>query len=191
MHEFRHDVFVRRLAWSLPMLDGAECDQYDHAGTRYFVASDEHGHVVACTRLLPTTARYMLPELFPQLLGDTVAPNDPSVWELSRFASNCYGSNGRVLSLAQSTLDLLHTVLSFARQNSIVRLALVTSIAIERLVLRAGFATHRIAAPKLIKNAPCVAIFIEVPESDSNTPIERLDDRSAQTSFNATARTMA
>lgn len=168
MHEFRREVFVNRLGWSLPMMNGMERDQYDNETAMYFVACDEHERVTACARLLPTTASYMLPELFPQLLGGNPAPRDPAIWELSRFATSVRETReGRVLSLSKPTLDLLDSVLEFARRRGAARLALVTSIAIERLMLRAGINAHRIGPPANIDGTLCVALFIEVaPEQE-------------------------
>jgi acyl homoserine lactone synthase len=163
MHEFRHEIFVSRLRWSLPMRDGIECDQYDNEHTVYFVVSDDEANITACARLLPTTVPYMLAEIFPQLLGEHPVPHDPAVWELSRFATSIRKSGaGRVLSLSQPTLDLLESVLEFARRNDIERLALVTSVAIERLLLRAGFNVHRVAAPASTTEGLVVALYIEV-----------------------------
>jgi acyl homoserine lactone synthase len=163
MHEFRRDVFVKRLGWSLPMIDGVEQDEYDTADAKYVVLHNDTGHVIACARLVPTTHPYMLPELFPQLLGDNQAPRDASVWELSRFATSVRETReGCVLSLSKPTLDFLETILAFARKHRVARLVLVTSIGIERLMLRAGVPAHRIAPPARVDRDLWVALFIEV-----------------------------
>jgi len=163
MHEFRHEVFVGRLGWSLPLVNGVERDQYDTSDAKYVVISDSAERVTACARLLPTTRSYMLPDLFPQLLGGGQAPRAGDIWELSRFATSVRKTReGRVLSLAKPTLELLELVLDFARQHDVKRLLLVTSIGIERLMLRAGVAAHRLAAPALVDGNLCVALVIEV-----------------------------
>jgi N-acyl-L-homoserine lactone synthetase len=164
MHEFRHDIFVKRLGWSLPLVAGVERDEYDTEEAAYLVVRDESDRVTACARLLPTLGRYMLPELFPQLLGGRPEPRSAAVWELSRFAANVRETGeGRVLSLSKPTLDLLEQVFGFAREKHISRLLLVTSVSIERLMLRAGVAAHRISHPATVDGKLCVALFIEVP----------------------------
>lgn len=164
MHEFRREVFVKRLGWSLRLIDGVERDEYDTAEAKYLVVSDGERRVTACARLLPTTKPYMLPELFPQLLGGCAPPSDPALWELSRFATSVRETrDGRVLSLSQPTLDLLDLVFDFACQHGVARLILVTSIGIERLMLRAGVAAHRLAPPAMVDGSLCVALFLEVP----------------------------
>lgn len=163
MHEFRHEIFVKRLGWALPAMSGAERDQYDTPAAKYVVVCDAAGRITASARLLPTVGRYMLPELFPELLGSCDAPKDPAVWELSRFATSVRETReGRVLSLSKPTLDLLEQVLDFARRHSVERLILVTSLGIERLMLRTGISAHRIGPPAKIDGTLTVALFIEV-----------------------------
>ena len=167
MHSFRHEVFVKRLKWSLPLINGLEQDQYDTPVAKYVVISDGADRVTACARLLPTTGSYMLPELFPQLLGEDPVPRDPAIWELSRFATSVRETReGRVLSLSKPTLELLDLIFDFARQHGIARLVFVTSVQVERLMLRAGIPVHRIAAPALVDGGLSVALFIEVGQSE-------------------------
>jgi acyl homoserine lactone synthase len=169
MHEFRHEVFVRRLGWSLPLVNGIERDQYDTPDAKYVVISESEGRVTACARLLPTTRSYMLPELFPQLLGSAQTPRADDIWELSRFATSVRETaDRRVMSLAKPTLELLAVVCDYAREHKVKRLLLVTSIAIERLMLRAGIGAHRLAAPAMVDGNLCVALVIEVsPPAES------------------------
>ncbi len=163
MHEFRHDVFVGRLKWSLPMVNGVERDQYDTPGAKYVVLSDDSGRVTASARLLPSTEAYMLPDLFPQLLGGRETPRAPGVWELSRFAATVRETGAaRILSLSQPTLDFLDLVLIFARRHQVERLIFVTSVGIERLMRRAGLTVERVAPPATVDGHLCVALFIDV-----------------------------
>ena len=173
MHAFRHEVFIRRLGWSLPLVEKIERDQYDHEDAVYLMACDTESRVTACARLIPTTGAYMLPDVFPELLGGAAAPRDPAVWELSRFATNVRATHeGRVLSLSQPTLDLLNSVFSFARQRRIKQLVLVTSVAIERLMIRAGLDAHRMGAPAQVFGTLCVALVLEVGESEEQQHVK-------------------
>jgi N-acyl-L-homoserine lactone synthetase len=172
MHEFRHEVFIRRLGWSLPLVEKIERDQYDHEDAVYIMACDTESHITACARLVPTTGAYMLPDVFPELLGGEAAPRDSAVWELSRFATNVRATHeGRVLSLSQPTLDLLDSVFSFARRCQIKQLVLVTSVAIERLMIRTGLDAHRIGPPAQVFGTLCVALILEVGASEEKQHI--------------------
>jgi acyl homoserine lactone synthase len=163
MHMFRHEIFVKRLKWSLPLIDGVERDEYDTPDAKYVVISDGQDRVTACARLLPTTSAYMLPELFPQLLGEAPPPRDPAIWELSRFAVSVRETReGRVLAVSDRSLELLDLVYGFARRHAIQRLIFVTSIQIERLMLRAGMPVHRIGPPARVDGHLSVALFIEI-----------------------------
>jgi N-acyl-L-homoserine lactone synthetase len=166
MHEFRHDVFVRRLGWSLPLIDQTERDQYDHEQTLYVTISDPAGRVTASARLLPTTGRYMLPELFPQLLGGRGAPRDAGIWELSRFATYMREGEGRMLTCSKTSLGLFKAVLAFGREHDIERFLFVTCIAVERLMLRHGFDANRIAKPALVGDSWCVALMLETAAAE-------------------------
>jgi acyl homoserine lactone synthase len=171
MHEFRHEIFVRRLGWSLPMIEGIERDEYDNDNTVYFVVQDALGKVTACTRLLPTVTPCMLHDLFGELLGGNPPPHDPLIWELSRFATNVRKSgDGRALALSEPTLQLLRAVLRFAGRQSVERLVLVTSVAIERLLIRSGFPVHRVAAPCRMPDGLLVALFIDVEPAQGEEP---------------------
>jgi N-acyl-L-homoserine lactone synthetase len=147
------------------MLEGIERDEYDNDNTIYFVVQDAIGNVTACTRLLPTVTPCMLHHLFGELLGDNPPPRDPRVWELSRFATSVRKSgDGRALALSEPTLQLLREVLHFAGRHGVERLVLVTSVAIERLLIRSGFPVHRVAAPCRMPDGLFVALFIDVEE---------------------------
>lgn len=164
LHEFRHEVFVQRLGWRLPLVDGSECDQYDLPDTMYVMECDADGRVRACTRLLRTTGSYMLPEVFEQLLGAASPPRDAKIWELSRLAVSVRATGtGRALSFSSATLHLLNVVRDFVAQHDVERVVMVTTLAIERLILRSGLQVSRVAAPANVCGKICVAIFIEVP----------------------------
>ena len=182
MHQFRYEIFVRRLGWALPLAGGIERDEYDTDEAIYVLARDMTGRITACARLLPTTTRCMLSDLFGVLLGGKTVPSDPAMWELSRFATSVRKTGeGRVLSLSQPTMDLLDAILQYARKHGTERLILVTSVAIERLMLRAGYDTHRLAAPARVDGNLCVALIIEVPAECSGAEPELYQEIESRT----------
>ena len=85
--QYRHRVFVERLGWQLQGEPGIEFDAFDRPDTVYVIARGEHGRIVGCSRLLPTTAPYLLSHVFPELLEGCPPPGSPQIWELSRFAA--------------------------------------------------------------------------------------------------------
>lgn len=85
MHADRKRVFVDRLKWDIPHDGTLETDQYDTAAADYLILQDrETGAHAASVRLLPTTGRHMLADVFPFLCEDTV-PRGPHIREISRL----------------------------------------------------------------------------------------------------------
>ena len=94
--EARKDIFVDRLKWHVPNVDGMEFDQYDTPFCRWVVLH-EFGKVIGGVRLLPTTAKcgvytYMLKDAQSGDLEDIPsdvlffrAPVEDGIWEASRF----------------------------------------------------------------------------------------------------------
>jgi len=165
VERYRYKVFVEMLGWELDTPPGLERDQFDHAGTLYLAARDEHQNVVGTARLLPTTSRYLLGDVFPELMGGAAPPNDAEVWELSRFAAVDFSAPNRG-ALGQFSspvaVGLLEKAIEVAGRQGAKRLITVSPLGIERLLRREGFLAHRVAPPKIIDGHPIFACWIEV-----------------------------
>ena len=80
----RKRVFVDRLKWDVPVVDGRlEVDQYDTDDTIYIIEHDGAGRHLASMRFLPTTKPHLLRDLFPFLSVDPV-PIGEDIWEVGR-----------------------------------------------------------------------------------------------------------
>ena len=168
MARFRYRVFVQLLGWSLPCRDGIELDQFDREDTLYLVARQGED-VVGMARLLPTQRPYLLGEVFPQLMGSLPAPQDASVWELSRFTAvdpepGAEGGTSRQFS-SPAAVDLLRSALKLAAEHGVRRLITVSPVGVERLLRRAGFLAQRAAPPVVVDGHSLFACWIEVPQS--------------------------
>jgi N-acyl-L-homoserine lactone synthetase len=88
MFRDRKRVFVDRLKWDVPVVDGIyEMDQYDTQDTVYLIVDDpKTGAHRGSVRLLPTTGPHMLKEIFPELCEGEV-PIGPDVWEATRICT--------------------------------------------------------------------------------------------------------
>lgn len=160
---YRHRVFVEKLGWDVPSLDGIEADQFDRPDTVYVVGRNDQGHVCGCARLLPTTRPYLLGEVFPQLLNGLPPPASPDVWELSRFAATDFNSEttaalGKMSS--ETAIALMRASVSCAAEQGAKRLIMVTNIGVERLLRRAGFEAHRAGPPMVIDGLPIFACCV-------------------------------
>ena len=160
---YRHQVFVERLGWPLHTENGMESDQFDRPDTVYVVAQDAHGHITGCARLLSTTGPYLLGEVFPQLLNGLPPPHSPEVWELSRFAAVDLHSRGAPYESTPTRVahKLLELSIACAAGHGAKKLIAVTSVAVERLLSRMDFHSHRAGPLMIIDGQPIIACWIE------------------------------
>jgi len=159
MHTLRAKVFRGRLGWEVPVLSGMEIDGYDALEPRY-MQMREGETLRGCWRLLPTEGPYMLKDSFPQLLDGQEAPSDPQIWELSRFALETEGVAG--FGFSSMTMDSIEAVIRHAHEQGLQRYVTVTTVAIERMLRRAGVVITRIGAPQQVGIERAVALYVEI-----------------------------
>ena len=144
MYRFRHKVFHDRLGWEVASRFGMEIDVFDALNPVYVVAKDEASRVEGCWRMLPTTGPYMLKDTFPQLLRGENAPEEAQIWELSRFAAESTETGDLAQgNLGLVTLEMIRSIVDFAQRWGITHFVTVTSVAVERLMKRAGIPMRR------------------------------------------------
>jgi acyl homoserine lactone synthase len=144
-----------------------ERDRFDGLSPVHMSYRNEEGRIEGYWRLLPTSGPYMLQDVFPSLLRGETAPNHPSVWEISRFAVVPEGKDGRdQASLCTITFKMLQAGVSFAMESGIRHYVFVTSVAVERLLRRAGLTLHRFGDSKAqqIGKVLSVACWIDINE---------------------------
>ncbi len=144
MFAFRHKVFHERLGWEVTSDHGMEYDHFDELNPVYLLAKDQTQQVEGCWRILPTTGPYMLRDTFPQLLCNESAPAAPHIWELSRFAvETAADSECQQARLSRVAMDMMRSAYEFAVENHITHYVTVTSVALERLMKKAGVPLYR------------------------------------------------
>lgn len=167
MYKFRNKVFNERLGWEVQSFDGMEIDAYDGLGPVYMLSHGEIGKVSGCWRLLPTEGPYMLKNTFPQLLRGETVPESPRIWELSRFAVHS-DSNGDLAQgqMGETTFSMIRRVYEFAVLNGIQQYVTVTSVALERMMKKAGFPMRRFGDGKAqrVGKVLSVACWIDINE---------------------------
>lgn len=148
MHRLRHQVFNERLHWNLKTFKELEIDQFDRNNATYIIAEDNAEKIIGCWRLLSTTDKYMLKEVFHFMLGDEVPPKNDKIWELSRFAVRDKEFAQYILS--ETTVYMIKEIIDFALRKEIFAYITVTSIGVERLMKSAGMPLKRIGIKKPI-----------------------------------------
>ena len=162
MHRLRAKVFKEKMGWDVPVIGGMEIDGYDALDPYYMMIMTSAKGLSGCWRALPTSGPYMLKDTFPELLYGQPAPEDPKVWELSRFAIEAEGPQG--FGFSGLSLDALRAIVSFGDRMGIEHYVTVTTSSIERMMRRAGFAVTRFGPPMRIGVELAVAVDFDIGE---------------------------
>jgi len=163
MYRLRHAVFHDRLGWDVNSDNGLEHDEYDRAKPVYVLARGNENEVEGCWRLLPTTGRYMLEDVFPQLLCGQAAPHDPAVWEISRVAVATEKREAG-FGFSDTPIRMIQASIRYAQRNGISRYLVVTSLAVERMLRKTGLNMRRFGPPIKIGKVMTVANTIEMDD---------------------------
>ncbi|TIU72454.1 MAG: conjugal transfer protein TraI [Mesorhizobium sp.] len=172
MHRLRHRVFRDRLNWDVSVSGGYEVDTYDALGPCYLLLRSSSGRVDGCVRLLPTAGPTMLRDSFSILLGGRQAPEDPRIWESSRFALDLPSSAPKEAGIALGTYELFAGMLEFGLSHDLTSIVTVTDLRIERILRRAGWPLERLSDPETIGNTRAIAGYLGV-SADNLAAIRR------------------
>lgn len=163
MHRLRCRVFSDRLEWDVHVREGMEIDQFDELGPIYLLLRRADESVHGCVRLLPSTGPTMLRDVFAQLLDGKAPPQDPRVWESSRFALDLpAGAPRSERGLAQATFELFAGMIEFGLAHSLVEIVTVTDVRIERILRRAQWPLQRLGTAQPIGTTIAVAGSLEI-----------------------------
>ncbi|MBV7298352.1 acyl-homoserine-lactone synthase [Enterovibrio paralichthyis] len=164
----RHRSFLERLGWEVTSTEQMECDDFDRSGASYVALKGQNNDVVGCWRALPTQGRYMLKDVFPQLLQGEPAPMEDDIWEISRFttAKESY-REASAGWFGTNALTLIHSFYDFAQENNIRAYVLVTTVGCERMLRSLGLTMRRMGDGKSLQvgKERSVALWLEVDES--------------------------
>ncbi|MER9420722.1 acyl-homoserine-lactone synthase [Mesorhizobium sp. M0306] len=162
MHRLRYRVFRDRLDWDVSFSGGYEVDPFDGLRPHYLLLRAPAGRIDGCVRLLPTTGPTMLRDSFPALLADRSVPEDPRVWESSRFALDLPPSAPKQAGIAIATYELFAGMVEFGLSRGLRSIVTVTDLRIERILRRAGWPLERWSHPQTIGNTRAVAGYLDV-----------------------------
>lgn len=163
MHKLRAKIFSGRMGWDVPIISGMEIDGYDAIDPYYMMMREPGGILRGCWRLLPTEGPYMLKDTFPQLLHGIAPPEDPRIWELSRFAIETGGQ--QVFGFSHIAMQSIGEIIAYGHRVGIEQYVTVTTTAIERMLRRAGVVIRRFGPPLTIGVENAVALYVDIEES--------------------------
>jgi acyl homoserine lactone synthase len=163
MHKLRAKVFKERMGWDVRLMSGMEIDGYDAIEPTYMMIRESGGILMGCWRILPTLGPYMLKDSFPELLHGEVAPADPKIWELSRFAIETEGRKN--FGFSDIAMESIGEIIAYGHRMGIEQYVTVTTTAIERLLRRAGVVISRLGPPICIGVENTVALYVDIEKT--------------------------
>jgi acyl homoserine lactone synthase len=164
MHKLRASVFKDKKGWDVSIIADMEIDGYDALAPSYMLLIDDHNEnkVTGCWRILPTTGPYMLKDTFPSLLTTKKPPRATNVWELSRFAINSGDRGG--FGFSDTAMQAISHLIRHAHSQHIEKLITVTSVGVEKMLMRAGLELVRLGPPLTIGVERAIAVEVNLSD---------------------------
>lgn len=163
MHRLRYRVFKERLGWDVQTNDRLEIDAFDALKPYYLLLRGSGGLVDGCVRLLPSTGPTMLRDTFSLLLEGQSAPEEPDIWESSRFALDLPASVPKGEGgIAVGTYELFAGMIEFGLLRRLTRIVTVTDERMERILRRAEWPLERIGEAHMIGSTRAVAGYLNI-----------------------------
>lgn len=163
MHLLRAKIFRDKKSWDVSVIGGMEIDGYDALNPYYMILQNEsRDHAWGCWRMLPTTGPNMLADTFPELLAGAPAPCSDDIWELSRFVITHH--DGRSYSFSEQSLMAIKAVIDFGVERKLRQFVTVTTVGVEKLLIRLGLSVRRLGPAAKIGVERAVALSIDLNE---------------------------
>lgn len=157
MHRDRKRVFVDRLGWAVPVVDGEfEIDQFDNDDAIYLVSTDADSGHAGSLRLLPSTRPHLLSDVFPHLCERGV-PRGPDIWEITRLCTAPDHPDPRSVRR-----ELVLGMVEFAVANGIRRYTCLTHVPYLSSVLAVGWDCEPLGMPQEDGGVVLGAVLIDI-----------------------------
>jgi acyl-homoserine lactone synthase len=142
----RKRVFVDRLKWDLPVIDGRfEKDEFDTDDSVYLISADRTTNTHICSmRLMPTTQPHLLRDKFAFLCEGEI-PVGEDVWEVTRLCTTpgLKGDNAR-----NARRHLSIAMVEFALLYGLTRLTMITHMEYLSRLLAVGWECRPLGLPQ-------------------------------------------
>jgi N-acyl-L-homoserine lactone synthetase len=165
----RYDVFIKRLGWNIPIREeGLETDDFDDEHAIYILITDnEDDRVIGGARLLDTSRRSILGEIFPELVANN-PPADPRIFEVTRFTAPRHAAPED----RSRTIELLWGLQAYALSANLTHLVSVSYLSLEPILRRAGYRFSRLGGVHEMDGTKIAALLHDV-----NTAVLELTGR--------------
>jgi N-acyl-L-homoserine lactone synthetase len=165
MHADRKSVFVDRLKWDVPVVDGRfEMDEFDDGHAVYLIATRpgraEH---LGSVRLLPTIRRHILGDLFPMLVDGEV-PRGPDIYEVTRLCTSPLLADWEAHNSIRERLAT--ALIEYALISGIRAYTMMTHTSYLSQLLATGWDVEPLGLPKTVGGESLGALQVNVnPET--------------------------
>lgn len=151
MYRMRAETFSERLGWDVKVKDGMEIDEFDAINPLYLLAVDSHDNLKGSLRLLPTTGKNMLQDVFSELLDNGETVRSPLIWESTRFCVSKSAALERTPNkLNRTTGELLAGIVEVGMLAGLQSVVSVYDARMKRVLQTAGCPATQIGTPKKI-----------------------------------------
>ncbi len=183
MHADRKTLFVDRLKWNVPVVDGRfEIDAFDTEHAVYLIATQpETGEHIGSVRLLPTTRPHLLGDIFPMLVEGDV-PRGEEIWEITRLCTAPTLADWEAHNAVRERLAT--ALIEYALTMGINHYTMMTHMAFLSQLLSVGWDVEPLGLPQELDGQMLGALKVNVLPStlqlfrrkfDLRGPVLRLD----------------
>lgn len=183
MHADRKTIFVDRLHWKVPVVDGRfEMDRFDDEHAVYLIAVERGcGAHLGSVRLLPTTRPHLLGDVFPMLVEGDV-PRGADTWEITRLVTSPALADWEAHNRVRE--QLATALIEYALTMGIARYTMMTHMAYLSQLLATGWDVEPLGLPCEVGGQMLGALQVNVAPStlqlfrtkfDIQAPVLRLD----------------
>lgn len=161
MHADRKSVFVDRLKWNVPVVDGRfEIDSFDDVHATYLIATTADGQEhLGSVRLLQTTRRHLLGDIFPMLVDGEV-PRGSDILEITRLCTSPSLADWEAHNAVRERLAT--ALIEYALTAGITRYTMMTHTAYLSQLLATGWDVEPLGLPKEIDGQMLGALQVNV-----------------------------
>lgn len=174
MHRDRKAVFVDRLKWDVPVVDGQfEIDQFDTENAIYLMSIDHRRQRhQGSVRLLPSTGPHLLGDVFPHLCEHGV-PTGDDVWEITRMVT----SPSKDIDPRPIRGKLVTALCEFGLLYGIRTYTCVTHVQMLSSLLSVGWECEPLGEPQPVAGDMVGAMAIKISPATLQLFRERADSR--------------
>ena len=166
MFRGRAEMFAARLKWDVVVKDGWEIDVYDDLDPLDLVSLSERGQVRGSLRLMPTTGRTLMTEVFARSFEEPVDVRSATVWEGTRF---CVHPDAHPLltrtGLSHATSELFIAMCEVALTAGLTHILAIYDRTLPRIYRRIGWMPETIGASDAYPHGRIFAGLFEVSEA--------------------------